>query len=54
MVRYHNSVSHSVVQEIENAALREWKDSFLKATSKIIAIAFDGGTWFVVNVFNVL
>ena len=39
-----SSMSHEAAKKIENEALMQWKDGFLKATSKVIAITFDGCT----------
>ena len=38
------SITYGAVKKIETDALSQWKDGFLKATSKVIAIAFDGQT----------
>ena len=36
------SISNIKAKEMENEALVLWKDGFLNATSKVIAITFDG------------
>ena len=36
------SISNCTAKGIENDALMMWKDGFLNATSKVIAITFDG------------
>lgn len=38
---FYFRISHSVAKKIENEALMQWKDCFLNATSKVIALTFD-------------